>query len=274
MEQAQELERGRAAVGGKADSTGTCQGNCGGKSTDCYCDSECEQYGDCCSDKDEACGGGQFCGGIANIPCPAGQKCVLDGNYPDAGGKCVKCPEVMCMLYCENGFETDENGCEICKCKQDPCWGAWLDQNGNCRTPADGVYPAHCCEGQFCGGIAGIPCPVGQKCVLDGNYPDAGGKCVKCPEVMCMLYCENGFETDENGCDICKCKEPERKVASGACVKNSFDSCTKDSDCISGGCGGELCFNPAFGGGISTCECVQPTGVSCGCVNGKCAWWN
>ena len=58
------------------------------------------------------------------------------------------------------------------------------------------------------------------------------------------------------------------------CIKNSFDSCTTDADCMSGGCGGELCYNPAFGGGASTCECVKPTGVGCGCVNGKCAWWN
>ncbi len=37
---------------------------------------------------------GKFCGGIAaNLPenqCPEGYKCKLDGNYPDAGGKCVK----------------------------------------------------------------------------------------------------------------------------------------------------------------------------------------
>lgn len=37
---------------------------------------------------------GRFCGGIAaNLPenqCPTGYKCLLDGNYPDAGGKCVK----------------------------------------------------------------------------------------------------------------------------------------------------------------------------------------
>lgn len=34
-------------------------------------------------------------------------------------------------------------------------------------------------KGEFCGGIAGLPCPSGYKCILDGNYPDAGGKCVK-----------------------------------------------------------------------------------------------
>lgn len=37
---------------------------------------------------------GKFCGGIAaNLPenqCPSGYFCRLDGNYPDAGGKCVK----------------------------------------------------------------------------------------------------------------------------------------------------------------------------------------
>lgn len=37
---------------------------------------------------------GRFCGGIAaNLPqnqCPEGYTCKLDGDYPDAGGKCVK----------------------------------------------------------------------------------------------------------------------------------------------------------------------------------------
>lgn len=34
-------------------------------------------------------------------------------------------------------------------------------------------------EGTFCGGIAGIICPTGYECLYDGNYPDAGGKCVE-----------------------------------------------------------------------------------------------
>jgi len=37
---------------------------------------------------------GRFCGGIgANLPenqCPEGYRCKLDGDYPDAGGKCIK----------------------------------------------------------------------------------------------------------------------------------------------------------------------------------------
>lgn len=34
--------------------------------------------------------GGEFCGGIMGKNCPNGYTCKLDGNYPDAGGKCVK----------------------------------------------------------------------------------------------------------------------------------------------------------------------------------------
>lgn len=34
-------------------------------------------------------------------------------------------------------------------------------------------------EGQFCGGIAGKACPSGYNCELEGDYPDAGGKCIK-----------------------------------------------------------------------------------------------
>lgn len=35
----------------------------------------------------------------------------------------------------------------------------------------------HGTEGAFCGGIAGIECPVGFSCQMEGNYPDASGSC-------------------------------------------------------------------------------------------------
>nr|QPK77438.1 antistasin-like factor C [Hirudo verbana] len=33
----------------------------------------------------------------------------------------VKCSGKLCKMYCHLGFERDENGCEICKCKQELC---------------------------------------------------------------------------------------------------------------------------------------------------------
>ncbi|CAE6416583.1 unnamed protein product [Rhizoctonia solani] len=35
--------------------------------------------------------------------------------------------------------------------------------------------------GSFCGGIAGFKCNKGLLCKLDGNYPDAGGVCIRDP---------------------------------------------------------------------------------------------
>ncbi|WP_437671766.1 hypothetical protein [Sorangium sp. So ce131] len=64
----------------------------------------------------------------------------------------------------------------------------------------------------------------------------------------------------------------DRTPVSGACIRNSGDACTTDADCVAGGCGGDLCYNPAVSDGISTCECVGPE-LGCGCVDGTCTFW-
>ncbi len=42
-------------------------------------------------------------------------------------------------------------------------------------------------EGQFCGGIAGVMCPSGYSCKLEGSYPDAGGACKKDGQVCAQV---------------------------------------------------------------------------------------
>jgi hypothetical protein len=65
-----------------------------------------------------------------------------------------------------------------------------------------------------------------------------------------------------------------RTPISGGCARSSGDACTADSDCETGGCGDELCYNPAVSEGITTCDCIAPVGPYCGCVDGACTWWN
>ena len=45
------------AYSASADKPGTCANSCGGhsKSSDCYCDDSCTNYGDCCTDYAEVC---------------------------------------------------------------------------------------------------------------------------------------------------------------------------------------------------------------------------
>ena len=61
----------------------------------------------------------------------------------------------------ENG-KTYSNACAA-GCEQVP-----VKHGGECGT-----------QGDFCGGIAGLPCAEGWNCALAGNYPDAGGTCVQ-----------------------------------------------------------------------------------------------
>lgn len=56
-------------------------------------------------------------------------------------------------------------------------------------------------EGQFCGGIAAIPCQEGLHCRLNGTYPDAGGACIK--DCGCTLM-TNGTAMGCFGCAYVK----------------------------------------------------------------------
>ncbi len=95
-----------------------------------------------------------------------------------------ECGPKMCLMWCAAG-DPFCCGTSTCKPKAPPpppssCWGAWLDETGTCRTPADGVYPDSCCaalpKGPACGKNT---CAVGQVCCnpLAGICTPPGGVC-------------------------------------------------------------------------------------------------
>jgi hypothetical protein len=203
---------------------------------------------------------GLTCGGIAGLKCPGGGTCVDNPNDScdpnkggaDCGGTCQCVEKVLCVkglvfdpsptvcacaapappppvcgpvcdIYCEYGHVLDAKGCETCSCN-----------------------PAPAAPKVSCGGIAGLACPGGGKCVddpSDGCDPqkggaDCGGICqciqtVDCiqgakfdssPKVcacvppspvpppvcgpVCQIFCEHGNVLDASGCPICKCNPP------------------------------------------------------------------
>jgi hypothetical protein len=210
---------------------------------------------------------------------------------------------------CEDGSTCDDTDCHMPPCPPgmacpQVCMGICQDDTIFCG----GFGNIACPDGMEC---ADDP---NDDCDPANGGADCGGVCVPseiCPPVVCTLACDE-FQKDENGCDICACApagdscegscgsasadgscycdklcesygdccddftaECSREPASGMCVKNSNDQCTTDADCVAGGCGGELCYNPNVSNGISTCECTTPTNVTgCGCVAGQCTWWN
>jgi hypothetical protein len=243
---------------------------------------------------------GEFCGGIANFQCPAGKICVDNPNDScdpqnggaDCGGICVDAPPPsnqtcggFANLPCPDGKVCVDDPNDSC----DPQNGG-ADCGGIC---VDAPPPKE----QLCGGFANLPCPDGKVCVDNPNDScdpqnggaDCGGICVDAPPPpaanSCVDHC-GGIAADKSCyCDsLCTkygdcCKDyaaacAPRVPVNGGCAKSSGDTCSTDADCTAGGCGGELCYNPAMGGGISTCECTTPTNVTgCGCVAGKCSWY-
>lgn len=63
------------------------------------------------------------------------------------------------------------------------------------------------------------------------------------------------------------------------CGSSTYGTCSSNSDCILGGCSGEICQSKNENGVVSACmyrDCynVETYGVSCGCTQGKCQWKN
>ena len=220
---------------GKADLVGSCETPagvdfCGGKGTGtCWCDEACLDYGDCCSDVGEVCGIGDDGG---------------DDVADDAGDDGDVCGEVVCALFCENGFVTDDNGCEICEC-----------------------------QGQFCGGIGAIQCPENEICVLQGNFPDAGGTCEPAPFCggFAGIPCPEGlecFDVPGDGCD-----PPEGADCGGICLP-PIDPPPPPPPSCEGNCGGSAgeCWCDDLCTGYGDCckdyedVCVddEPEGIECG----------
>jgi len=117
---------------------------------------------------------------------------IKDPNCDCPEGAMCKCASVektfsnKCLANCENGTILRPGSCDSTS----------IGDNSN---------------NNFCGGIAAIKCKEGYRCKLDGDYPDAGGKCVyNCPEYMPLL-CEEGktivVKVNEYGCKKPVCLE-------------------------------------------------------------------
>ncbi|XP_005092668.1 antistasin isoform X2 [Aplysia californica] len=52
-------------------------------------------------------------------------------------------------------------------------------------------------------------CPTGTACMSNGCghtcQAVATAKPAPCSGLLCLMYCEKGFQVDQNGCPICRC---------------------------------------------------------------------
>jgi len=101
------------------------------------------------------------------------------------------------------GGARDDNNCLI------SAGYSWCESSNSCirswETPCKDHYTS-CddCLNQQRKGI-NIACPMSCDVEEPISIPLPE---TPCPEVMCMMYCENGFIQDSNGCNTCRCNDP------------------------------------------------------------------
>lgn len=132
---------------------------------------------------------------LSNLYSQINHGCVSDGGYSwcDSRSECIRVWETPCKDH-----YTD---CEDCLTKQRA--GLNLACPSSCDVsipePISIVPPI---------AVDPVPTPITEPPIPEPPIAiDHLPPISNCPEVMCMMYCENGHRTDENGCQVCECNE-------------------------------------------------------------------
>jgi len=184
---------------------------------------------------------GTFCD--ASTPCPEGYECYKfpDENTPVCWDSefdpCSRCSSGECMIAESYPMQVF---CIDELYGEPPCDENNQCEIGECYKFDDRDYPI-CWEGDPCS-----RCTMGE-CNLIGSNP---------PVVECI---NEGMPSDE------------------FCGWSTAGVCSGNSDCMTGGCSGQVCQSKNEEPVATTCEYVdcydaESYGLSCGCVNGRCEW--
>ncbi|XP_062506576.1 uncharacterized protein LOC134183127 [Corticium candelabrum] len=173
----------------------------------------------------------------SHVTCP---RPMCDKPVMIEGECCPACPaQCKCMRvtrWCASGYEMDEWGCYMNKCKPDKCVNVTCPRL-NCTKPINLVgeccpkcseefvhkCPEWTCTNKCPGGYyvdrwgcktctckpehcASVTCPATTCTFVRPGQCCADCKQDVCPHRQCKLYCKNGYEFDMNGCPLCMCK--------------------------------------------------------------------
>jgi eight-cysteine-cluster-containing protein len=144
-----------------------------------------------------------------------------------------------------------------------------------CEKDSDCVRLRKCCDcgsGEYVNTYHQAPaCPPTQpqcKCATTPSHGECrGSRCAAVAGEGATIGGGNGT----NG------TEGRGNAPSGFCGTSTRGACASDSDCMAGGCSGQVCQSVAEPPVISTCEyrdCydAQAYGLACACISGKCGW--
>jgi hypothetical protein len=217
----------------------------------CGCDGQ--TYGNACEaaaagvsvDHDGPCEIEQICGTVLGSPldCPPDQYCMFPNGDCDAlTGVCREFPEVCPLIFdpvCGCDGETYSNPCFAASA------GVSIDHEGACNDPPE-----------FCGGIAGFPCPNGQFCQTPPGQCccDIPGVCTDIPDLCPLVF------APVCGCDGQTYDNPCFAASAGVSIDHTGPCDIEPQVC--GGFAGIQCDEGEF--------CKLPDGMCCCDIQGVC----
>ena len=246
------------AIGGSENAVGSCSATV--DPSDRYYDRFEGTHLDnsCVSDSDCVVGGcsGEVCAAESGYTTCEGLSSVPSGSCGCVAGQCI---------WAAGSCGGDEDGGGACVAEVDPSdryydrfEGTHLDNS--CDSDSDCIVGG--CSGEVCAA-------EGAFTTCEGLSSQPSGSC-GCVEGQC-IWAVGSCGEEENGGGACVAEvDPSDRYYDRFEGTHLDNSCDSDSDCIVGGCSGEVC---AAEGAFTTCEGLssQPSG-SCGCVEGQCIW--
>ncbi len=179
--------------------------------------------------------------------------------------------EEQCQEYIECPDGTKKKYCSIeegkCICPLIPPKVLCEEMTIDCKTNED-------CSSLICPAVVGKDTPTCDttigKCYCGQKNDIECPETYTCPDGSIVPWCKKTICVEEP-CSPCQCiKSPETQC------KVPENECNDDSDCITGGCSGEICQSKNTEPIASICiykewfKCLDLT--SCGCFEGKCGW--
>ena len=247
----------------------SCAGNCGNQAPGgCWCDTKCEDNGDCCADKKEKCGAttcedqgfpGGACGTFSGDKCQDGNpwdcqnqgalKCWVQTATCTASEKCVD--PLTSAAKCEADDTNPSNSC-VGNCDKQAPGGCWCDdkcdETGDCCDDKESACGETTCEALgyklgSCGLFSGSKCEENQpydctekgslKCWVQLEVCAPGQECVD-PFGPTGAHCEGEPTPAGNSCaDICDKQAPDGCWCDAQCVEND-DCCPDYADLCAG----------------------------------------
>ncbi|MEW6036029.1 MAG: eight-cysteine-cluster domain-containing protein [Candidatus Micrarchaeota archaeon] len=236
-----------------------------------YCrnDSDCVRLNKCCD-----CGMGEYVNKYnQKAECPPGEpqcmcpiqlshgecvndRCVAVADSVEEPGNATP-PEEKVTLFSGHG----ECGNEAKPQREDNAWGTRL--YGRIAAPNPCYFVSALVEKSS-----------GAYTFKLTSKPTDAEVCVQCTGAIPWEINITGFSGDV------EVQYDGRKVyptTQSFCGWSTGGSCASDSDCVKGGCSGQVCQSKGEPSAITTCEwrdCYdsEAAGVSCGCVQGTCQW--